>query len=160
MTILLLNSTYSYTQKELVITHKNIKDSKVISLTISNLTAMIEMSLDEWKLLMNKNSYTNEGIRENTILYSSGILHIMNNAGGQFFSKSFTNPPLVEYSLYFKYSHYTMKDEVVDFISSISEYYGKTENGWSYYMFTYNTKMYQIALLGDNERCRIVIWSM
>jgi len=141
------------------ITTENINGSDIISLTLSNLISMIDMPLDRWKQLMSSYYYTQEGLRDNLVLYVSGTRSYMNYAGGQFFSKSITSP-LVEYTIMNQNTHYRVKEQLVDFISSISNYYVNSQNGWNIYIVKINNINYQINILGDSGHSRVVIWKM
>lgn len=136
---------------------KKINDRSVISLSIENLVSMSNMNLNEWKSLMSNHFYSQEGISGNEVLYTSGVGAYMSHVGGQFFSKSFVKP-LVEYTLSYQNTHYLLKEEVVDFISSIANHYVETRDAWSYYLLRYDGIIYQVAILGDNSRTRIVLW--
>lgn len=138
------------------ITYQNINGVNVISLTLENLIEMTDMSVNDWKKVMDNNYYSQAGLDNNNIIYSSGTRAYMNHTGGQIFGKSIVSP-LIEYTIINNSAHYSVRDELINFISVISPHYAETKDGWNYYLLRHKMNTYQIAIFGDLKHSRILM---
>jgi hypothetical protein len=127
------------------VTYKVINNRKLIAPTLDNLIGMYNMPMDSWQKLMGDCGYTLEGIIQGSVQYSSSLGAYVSHVGGQFFYKSL-DMKSIEYNYQnIATNNPELRNDFVNFITSITRYYDHTYNGWACYIVNYKGDDYGIT---------------